>query len=54
MGGGLHEQRCRGLKSRCLVLFEAGTSCIRGHRGRRAAPCCVLVVMVLDLVGSAA
>ena len=54
MGGGLHEQRCRGLKSRRIVLHEAGTSCIRGHRGRRAAPCRVLVVMVLDLVGSAA
>ena len=35
---GLQEQRCRGLKSRRIVLREAGTSCMRGHRGWRAAP----------------
>lgn len=26
---GLHEQRPRDLKSRCVVLCEAGTSCVR-------------------------
>ena len=35
---GLHEQRLRGLKSRHVVLREAGTWCMRGHRGWRAAP----------------
>ena len=34
---GLQEQRCRGLKSRRIVLREAGTSCMRGHKGERAA-----------------